>query len=65
MRAIAGEVETSSEVIYSSGPLHMNEQKQDDQLESTYRIQDVPISEAIDDSGLVREGQGIRADNPA
>ena len=32
----AGEVGTSSSVMYSYGPLHMAEQKQGDQLESTY-----------------------------
>ena len=35
-RDIAGEVGTSSWVIYSCGPLHMNEQRQDVQLEPTY-----------------------------
>ena len=41
----AGEAETNSWVIYSYGPPHMAEQKQDDQLEHTYssyvRIWDV------------------------
>ena len=36
MRDIAGKVVTSSEVMYSCGPLHMDEQRQDDQLEPTY-----------------------------
>ena len=36
MQDTAGEVETSSEVMYSCGPLHMGEQKQDDQPEPTY-----------------------------
>ena len=36
MRDTAGEVETNLLVIYSSGPLHMDEQKQDDQLEHKY-----------------------------
>ena len=45
MRDTAGEVGTNSLVIYSSRPLHMNEQKSDDQLEPIYNssvlIQDV------------------------
>ena len=36
MRDTAGEVKTSSLVMYSSGPLHMDEQRPDDQLEPTY-----------------------------
>ena len=36
IRDTAGEVGTSSLVMYSSGPLHMAEQRQDDQLEPTY-----------------------------
>ena len=36
MQDTAGEVETSSKVMYSYGPLHMDEQKQDDQLKPTY-----------------------------
>ena len=36
MQDTAGEERTSSEVMYSYGPLHMAEQKQDDQLEYTY-----------------------------
>ena len=32
----AGEVEMSSQVIFSCGPLHMDKQRQDDQLEPTY-----------------------------
>ena len=43
----AGEAETSSQVMYSYGPPHMAEQKQDNQLEHTYssyvRIQDVAL----------------------
>ena len=42
----AGEVRTISYAMYSSGPLHMNEQRQDDQLEPTYKsvpIQDVAL----------------------
>ena len=41
MQDTAGEVETSSKGMYSYVPLHMNEQRQDDQLESTYNS--VPI----------------------
>ena len=37
MRDTAGEVGTSSKVTYSSGPLHMAGQRQDDQLEPIYR----------------------------
>ena len=32
----AGEVGTSSWVMYSCGPFHMAKQRQDDQLEPTY-----------------------------
>ena len=43
----AGEAEMSSSVMYSYGPPHMAEQKQDDQLEHTYssyvRIRDVAL----------------------
>ena len=46
MQDTGGEVDTSSLIIYSYGPLHMAEQKQDDQLEPTYsssvRIRGVP-----------------------
>ena len=42
MQDTAGEVATSSKVIYSFGPLHMAEQKQDNQLELTYSSS-VPI----------------------
>ena len=42
MRNTAGEVRTNSEVMYSCGPLHMDAQRQDDQLEPTYSIS-VPI----------------------
>ena len=41
-RDTAGEVGTSSWVMYSCGPLHMDEQRQDDQLEPTYSSS-VPI----------------------
>ena len=36
MRDIAGEVGTNSYATYYCGPLHMDEQRQDDQLEPTY-----------------------------
>ena len=43
----AGEVITNSLVIYSSGSFHMDEQRQDDQLEPIYSgsvlIQDVAL----------------------
>ena len=47
MQDAAGEVGMSSQVMYSYGPSHMAEQKQDDQLEHTYssyvRIRDVAL----------------------
>ena len=47
MRDTAGEVGTNSWVTYICGPLHMDEQRQDDQLEPTYNssvlIQDVAL----------------------
>ena len=56
MRDTAGEVGTNSEVTYSCGPSHMNEWRQEDQLEPTYNIsvpiQDVALKtppEAMDD----------------
>ena len=43
----SGEVGTSSEVMYSCGPLHIGDQRQDDHLEPTYSssvpIRDVPL----------------------
>ena len=42
MRNTAGEEGTNSYVMYYDGPLHMNEQKQDIQLEHTYS-NSVPI----------------------
>ena len=36
MRDTAGEIGTSSKVMYSCGPLHMDEQWKDVQLETTY-----------------------------
>ena len=44
MRDTAGEVGTNSSVAYSSGTLHMEEQKQDDQLEPIYNSS-VPIKD--------------------
>ena len=48
MRETAGEVRTNSLAIYSCGPLHMDEQRQDDQLElinsSSVPIQDVALT---------------------
>ena len=38
MRDTAGEVRMNSKVIYSWGPLHMDEKRQEDQLEPTYSI---------------------------
>ena len=47
MQDIAGKVETNSKGTYSCEPLHMNEQRQDDQLDPTYssavRIRDVTL----------------------
>ena len=42
----AGEVRTNSWVMYSCGPLHMDEQRQDDQLEPTYSSS-VPIWDVV------------------
>ena len=36
MQDSAGEVRTNSLVMYSCGPFHMDEQRQEDQLEYTY-----------------------------
>ena len=53
MQDTAGEVGTSSSVMNSSGPLHMDEQKQDGPLEPTYSssapIRDAALPEAMDD----------------
>ena len=47
MQDTAGEVRTNSSVMYSYGPPHMAEQKQDDQLEHRFgsyvRIQDAAL----------------------
>ena len=42
----AGEVRTSSLVMYSNGPLHIDEERQDNQLEPTYSSS-VPIREVV------------------
>ena len=51
MQDTAGEAETNSLVIYSYGPPHMAEQKQDVQLEHTYsssvRIRDVALKTCL------------------
>ena len=51
MQDTAGEAETNSSVMYSYGPPHTAEQKQDDQLEHTYssyvRIQDVALKTCL------------------
>ena len=44
MGVTAGEVRTNSWMTYSFGPFHMDEQRQDDQLEPTYNIS-VPIQD--------------------
>ena len=57
----AGEVRMNSLALYFSGPLHMDDQRQADQLEPIYNkfvsIQDVAwkISKAIDDKDVWRE----------
>ena len=47
MQDTAGEIRTKSQATYSCGPLHMDEQRQDDQLEPKYNssvpIQDVAL----------------------
>ena len=47
MRDTAGEVKTNLYAMYSCGPLHMDEQRQDNQLEPIYNssvpIQDVAL----------------------
>ena len=46
LRDTTGEVGTTSLVMYSDGPLHMAEQRQDDQLEPTYSSS-VPIRDVV------------------
>ena len=55
----AGEVGTSSWMMYYCGPLHMDEQKQDDQLCANTRCSPEDLPKAIDDrEGGERESQG-------
>ncbi len=52
MRDTAGEVRTNSLVTYFCGPLHMDEQRQDDLYTIAlcrYRILTEDLSEAMDD----------------
>ena len=62
MQDIAGEAGTSSWEMYSYGPRHMAEQKQDDQLEHTYsssmRIRDAAPRTCQKRWTITREGQG-------
>ena len=51
MQDTAGEARTSSSVMYSYGPPHMTEKKQDDQLEHTY------IQQLYGDTGCSPEDQ--------
>ena len=44
MQDTGGEVRMNSQAIYSCGPLHMDEQRQDDQLEPIYNSS-VPIQD--------------------
>ena len=55
MRNTTGEVGMSSKVTCSCGPLHMDEQKQDDQLEPTY-ISSVPIRYLAQDLWTIEKG---------
>ena len=55
MRDTAGEVGTNSKVTYSCGPLHMDEQRQDGQLEPTCNS-----SVAIKDEALKITGSNGR-----
>ena len=65
MQDTTGEVRTNSQVMYSSGPLHMDEQRQDDQQEPIYNssvsIQDIALKTSRErwtiETGE-REGQG-------
>ena len=60
MQDTAGEVRMNSLVMYFCGPLHMDKQRQDDQLEPTYsadrRYSPEDLPEAMDD----REGRQER-----
>ena len=58
----AGEVGTNSQVKYSGGPLHMDEQRQDDQLEPIYNssvpIQDVALKTYRRERWVIEKGGG-------
>ena len=62
MQDTAREAGTSSEVMYSYGPPHMAEQKQDDQLQHTYssyvRIRDVALKTCQRRWTIGRSGEG-------
>ena len=70
MQDIAGEVGTNSQVMYSHGPLHTNEQRQDDQREPTYSssvlIRDVDLKICREQWTIEKDGdkrvRDIRAD---
>ena len=61
MRDTAGEVGMSSEVMYSCGPTHMVEQRQDNQLEPTYSssepIRDVALKTCQEQWMIGRVGE--------
>ena len=61
MRDTAEEVETSSSEMYSDGPLHMDEQKQDDQPKTMYSsfvlIQDVALKTCQKQWTIGRNGE--------
>ena len=61
MQDTTGEVGTSSSVMYSYGPLHMDEQKQYDQLEPTYSssvlIRDVALETCRKHWMIGRDGE--------
>ena len=61
MRDTAGEIRTKSQATYSCGPLHMDEQRQDDQLEPKYNssvpIQDVALK-TYQERGTIEMGGG-------
>ena len=60
MQDTAGEVGTNSFVTYSSGPLHMAEQRQDDQLEPTYNSSDDAGCDLVDLPELMDDREGWR-----
>ena len=68
MRETAGEVRTNSWVMYSCGPLHMDEQRQDDQLETTYNssvpVQDVSLKTCWK-QWTIKKGVGRRSGRSA